>query len=101
MGSNLEGTVYKCLPTTSVMHIANASINYVGDRFMNKRNTAPVPGYSTIDAGIGYRTARAEYRIDGRNLTNRRDVVAESEFGDAQYYRMTAMTVRAGVAIKY
>ena len=81
--------------------IANASINYVGDRFMNKRNTAPVPGYSTIDAGIGYRTARAEYRIDGRNLTNRRDVVAESEFGDAQYYRMTAMTVRAGVAIKY
>jgi iron complex outermembrane receptor protein len=81
--------------------IANASINYVGDRFMNKRNTAPVPGYSTVDAGIGYRTARAEFRIDGRNLTNRRDVVAESEFGDAQYYRMTAMTVRAGMAIKY
>jgi iron complex outermembrane recepter protein len=81
--------------------IANASINYVGDRFMNKRNTAPIPGYSTIDAGLGYRTARAEYRIDGRNLTNRRDVVAESEFGDAQYYRMTAMTVRTGVVIRY
>ncbi len=81
--------------------IGNASINYVGDRFMNKRNTAPVPGYSTVDAGIGFRMARVEYRIDARNLGNRRDVVAESEFGDAQYYRMTAMTVKAGVAIKY
>ncbi len=81
--------------------LCNASINFVGDRFMNKRNTAPVPGYSTVDASVGYRMARAEYRIDGRNLGNRRDVVAESEFGDAQYYRMTAMTVRAGVVIKY
>jgi len=81
--------------------VANASVNYVGERYLNKRNSALAPGYSTVDAGIGYRTARAEYRIDGRNLGDRRDAVAESEFGDAQYYRMTAMTVRAGVAIRY
>jgi iron complex outermembrane recepter protein len=79
----------------------SASVNYVGDRFMNKRNTAPVPGYQTVDAALGWRTGRAEYRIDGRNLGDRRDVVAESEFGDAQYYRMTARAIRLGVAVKY
>lgn len=81
--------------------IGSVSANYVGDRYLNKRNTALAPAYRTIDAGIGYRTARAEYRLDGRNLGDRRDAVAESEFGDAQYYRMTARSVRAGVAIRY
>jgi iron complex outermembrane receptor protein len=81
--------------------IASASVNHVGDRYLNKRNTALAPAYSTVDAALGFRTARAEYRIDGRNLGNRRDAVAESEFGDAQYYRMTAMNVRAGVSLRY
>jgi len=43
----------------------------------------------------------AEIRVDGRNLTDRRDAVSESEFGDAQYYRMPARTIRASVAVKY
>jgi iron complex outermembrane receptor protein len=81
--------------------IANASVNYTGDRYLNKRNTALVPGFSTIDAGIGFRMDRAEFRLDGRNLGDRRDAVSESEFGDAQYYRMTARSIRAGVALKY
>ena len=81
--------------------IANATVNYTGDRYLNKRNTALVPGFSTIDAGIGFRTNRAEYRVDGRNLGDRRDAVSESEFGDAQYYRMTPRSIRAGVVVKY
>jgi iron complex outermembrane receptor protein len=81
--------------------IASAGVNYTGDRYLNKRNTALVPGFSTIDAGVGFRTDRAEFRIDGRNLGDRRDAVSESEFGDAQYYRMTARSIRAGVALKY
>jgi iron complex outermembrane receptor protein len=81
--------------------IANASVNYTGDRYLNKRNTALVPGFSTIDAGIGFRTYRVEYRVDARNLGDRRDAVSESEFGDAQYYRMTARSIRAGVVVKY
>ena len=55
----------------------------------------------TVDAGIGYRTRRAEFRLDGRNLSNRRDPVSESEFGDAQYYRMTPRTMQAGIIISY
>src|ERR1035437_3779611 len=81
--------------------IASAGMNYTGDRFMNMRNTAPLPGFSTFDAGVGYRTGRWEFRLDGHNLGNSRDVVSESEFGDAQYYRMPAQTFRAGVVVKY
>jgi len=81
--------------------IASASLNYSGDRFLNKRNTALVPKFVTVDAGIGYRLRRAELRLDGRNLSNRRDAVSESEFGDAQYYRMPARTLQAAVVLMY
>jgi iron complex outermembrane receptor protein len=76
-------------------------LNYVGSRFLNKRNTAPVEGYATLSMGAGYRTGRWEFRVDGRNLTDRRDAVSESELGDAQYYRMTARRVDAAVAVKF
>jgi len=81
--------------------VAHASVNYTGDRFLNMRNTALAPAFSTVDAGIGYRMDRAELRLDGRNLTNRRDAVAESEFGDAQYYRMPARTIQTGIVLSY
>jgi iron complex outermembrane receptor protein len=81
--------------------IASAGFNYTGDRYLNKRNTALAPSYSTFDAGIGYRADRIEIRVDGKNLGDRRDAVAESEFGDAQYYRMTARTIMAGLVVKY
>ncbi len=81
--------------------VASGNLNYTGDRYLNKRNTALVDGFTTIDAGIGYRMNNAEIRVDGRNLTDRRDAVSESEFGDAQYYRMPARTIRASVAIRY
>jgi iron complex outermembrane receptor protein len=81
--------------------IANAAMNYTGDRYLNKRNTALAPAFSTVDAGIGYRAGRGEFRLEGRNLTNRRDAVSESEFGDAQYYRMPARTIQTGVVVSY
>ena len=76
-------------------------LNYVGSRFLNKRNTAPVEGYVTLSASAGYRSGRWEVRVDGRNLTGRRDAVSESELGDAQYYRMVARRVDAAVAVKF
>ncbi|MEO8449851.1 MAG: TonB-dependent receptor [Gemmatimonadota bacterium] len=85
----------------AVGFLANVTFNYSGDRYLNKRNTALAPKYATVDAGIGYRTRKAEFRLDGRNLSNRRDAISESEFGDAQYYRMTARTVQAGITLTY
>jgi iron complex outermembrane receptor protein len=80
---------------------AHVGFNYTGSRFLNQRNTALAPAFATADAGIGYRLRRAEFRIDGVNLTNRRDAVAESEFGDAQYYRMTPRMIQAGIVVRY
>jgi iron complex outermembrane receptor protein len=78
-----------------------ASVNYTGDRFLNMRNTALAKPFTTVDAGVGFRANRFEFRVDGRNLTDRRDPVSESEFGDAQYYRMPARTIQTGVAVRY
>jgi iron complex outermembrane receptor protein len=86
-------------PSRGILVSANA--NYTGNRYLNKRNTALAPRYVTVDAGLGYRVGRVEVRVDGHNLTDRRDPVSESEFGDAQYYRMPARTVTAGVVLSY
>src|SRR5204863_282572 len=51
---------------------ATATVNYSGDRYLNKRNSALAGAFSTIDVGVGYRTGSAEFRIDGRNLGDRR-----------------------------
>lgn len=69
---------------------AYLTTDYVGKRWLNKRNTAIADSYVTFDAGIGYAWDRWELRLDGYNLSDRRDPVAESELGDAQYYRMQA-----------
>lgn len=81
--------------------LAHVSANHTGDRYLNKRNTALAPAFTTFDAGVGFRIGSTELRVDGRNLGNRRDAVSESEFGDAQYYRMTARTITAGVSMRY
>jgi iron complex outermembrane receptor protein len=81
--------------------LASANLNFTGNRYLNKRNTALAPSFATVDAGVGYRIRRAEFRVDARNLTDRRDAMSESEFGDAQYYRMTARSFRVGVTLDY
>ena len=70
--------------------VAAADVHYVGSRFLDKRNTALADGYAEVSAGLGWRWPRVELRVDGRNLTDRRAPVSESELGDAQYYRLPA-----------
>ncbi len=81
--------------------LLSANLNLTGDRYLNKRNTALAAKFATVDAGVGYRAGRFEVRLDGRNLSNRRDAVSESEFGDAQYYRMPARTFIGAVILTY
>ena len=83
------GVIYG--PATGLM--GNVTVNYVGDRFLNKRNTALAEPFTTVDVGVGWRFARSELRVDARNLTDRRDPVSESELGDGQYYRMTSRSI--------
>lgn len=79
---------------------AEAYANYVGKRWLNKRNTAEAERYATVDASAGTRVGRVDLRVSGRNLTDRRDPVAESELGEAQYYRLPARTVEAAATFR-
>ena len=81
--------------------VASADVQYVGARFLNKRNTALANGYAEISAGLGWRVGHLELRVDGHNLTDRRPAVAESELGDAQYYRLPARRVDATVRARW
>jgi iron complex outermembrane receptor protein len=77
--------------------VASAHVQYVGSRFLNKRNTALADGYAEVSAGLGWRLRHLELRVDADNLTDRRAPVSESELGDAQYYRLPARRVEATV----
>jgi outer membrane receptor protein involved in Fe transport len=81
--------------------VGDVIVKHVGDRFLNKRNTALAGPFTTVDAGAGYRQNRWELRVDGRNLGNRRDPVSESEIGDAQYYRLNARRVDVTFGVRF
>ncbi|HXN21428.1 MAG TPA: TonB-dependent receptor [Candidatus Dormibacteraeota bacterium] len=75
--------------------LAGFDVYYTGRRFLNRRNTALAEGFPDVGITAGYRARRWELRVDARNLGNRRDPVAESELGDAQYYLLPARRVDA------
>ena len=76
-------------------------LNYTGSRFLNMRNTALTPGFVSVDVGAGYRTPRWELRVDGRNLGDRRDPVAESELGESQFYLLPSRRVDASLSFRF
>jgi iron complex outermembrane receptor protein len=80
---------------------ASAELSYVGSRYLDKRNTALAEAYATLAAMVGYRKDRLELRISGRNLTDRRDPVSESELGDAQYYRLFPRRIDATASVRF
>jgi outer membrane receptor protein involved in Fe transport len=80
---------------------ASGEVRYVGSRYLNKRNTALADHYATLTTLVGYRHGRYDVHLAGRNLTDRRDPVAESELGDAQYYRMFGRQFDLGAAVRF
>ena len=75
--------------------------NWVGDRFLNQRNTALAPSYGTWSAALGYSFERFGIRLEGYNLNDTRPPVAESELGDAQYYRLPARSLRVTLDTRF
>jgi catecholate siderophore receptor len=55
---------------------AGAGINYVADRFANPGNTVTLPGYTTVDAMVGYRLAKLDLQLNVNNLFDRRYIVS-------------------------
>src|SRR5262249_14129496 len=58
--------------------LGGVNVYYTGGRFLNKRTTAPVGGFATVNLSAGYRRGAWELRVDAANVGNRRDPVAES-----------------------
>ena len=71
-----------------------AVASYNGPHFLDRLNTVRAGAYTTFDAGVGYRQDAWEVRLDGYNLTDRRDAVAGSELGIDQFYRMPARFIQ-------
>jgi len=80
---------------------ASVEMSYVGDRYLDQRNTALASAYATLGASLGYRKGRWEARVTGRNLTDRRDPVSESELGDSQYYRLFPRRVDVTAGLRF
>ncbi len=72
---------------------ATVVVNYVGRRFLDEENTAPVGGYATLAATLGYRFGRYSIALEGENLTNQRPPVTSSEFGSESFYLLNARTL--------
>jgi iron complex outermembrane receptor protein len=73
--------------------IAHAETNFTGSRYLDKRNTALAPQFTTWGMGIGYRGDRFTIRLDGTNLGNERPPVSESELADKSYYLLEARRI--------
>jgi hypothetical protein len=54
--------------------------------------------FPTVDLS---RTPRWELRVDARNVGDRRDLVAESELGDSEYYLMTSRRVEGSFSLHF
>lgn len=80
---------------------AQAVVQYVGERWLNARNTALAADYTTYGAGVGYRFGDWGVRLDGRNLGDTRPAISESEVGDAQYYRLPARSFELALTRRF
>jgi len=78
-----------------------AMLNYNGTHFLDRLNTARAGGYTTFDAGLGYRHAAWEFRVDAYNLGDRRDPVAGSELGLDQFYLIPARSLQFSVNYEF
>jgi iron complex outermembrane recepter protein len=67
--------------------------SYVGSRFLDEENLAPVGGYTRLDATLGYRFGHYRLAVEGTNLTNQRPPVSASEFGSESFYLLNARTL--------
>jgi iron complex outermembrane receptor protein len=72
---------------------ATVVVNYVGRRYLDEENTAPVGGYATLAATVGYHFGRYSVTLEGENLTNQRPPVTSSEFGSESFYLLNARTL--------
>jgi outer membrane receptor protein involved in Fe transport len=71
-----------------------------GKRALDRDNVAFIDSFSEVDAGVEYEMGRATLTVVGRNLGDHREIVGESEIGDAQFYIAAPRRVNAELTIR-
>ena len=77
------------------------AMRYQGERPFNRRNTFFADPYTEWDAGASWNRAKWRVSVVGRNLSDDRHVVTESEIGDSQFYVAPPARVTAEVAYRF
>lgn len=75
-------------------------VAYVGRRYLDEENAAPVGGYTRLDATLGYATGHYQLSLEGTNLTSQRPPVSASEFGSDSFYRLNARALWVRLAYR-
>ena len=74
---------------------------YQGERPFNRRNTFFADAFTEWDAGVSYDQAHWRVTVVGRNLSDDRHVITESEIGDSQFYVAPPRRVTASVGYRF
>ena len=75
-------------------------VTYVGRRYLDEENLAPVGGYTKLDATVGYAAGHYQLSLEGSNLTNQRPPVSASEFGAESFYLLNARSLWVRLAYR-
>jgi iron complex outermembrane receptor protein len=75
-------------------------VSYVGRRYLDEENVAPVGGYTKLDATLGYAIGHYQLSLEGTNLTNQRPPVSVSEFGGESFYLLNARSLWVRLAYR-
>ncbi len=77
------------------------NLRHQTERPLNRRNTYTTPAFFEMDAGISWDFPHVRVGVTGRNLTDARPPVTESEIGDSQYYIATPRRFLGEVTLKF
>jgi len=75
-------------------------VTYVGRRFLDEENVAPVGGYTKLDATVGYAFGHYQLSLEGTNLSDQRPPVSASEFGSESFYLLNARSLWVRLAYR-
>jgi iron complex outermembrane receptor protein len=78
-----------------------AASRSMGARAFNRRNTFFDTPFTQWDAGVHGDFAKASVSITGRNLSDDRHAIGESDIGDSQFYVSPPRRVSAEVSYRY
>ena len=94
------------LASAGILYTPRQSLNstvvvtYVGRRFLDEQNVAPVGGYTRLDATLGYAFGHYQLSLEGTNLTDQRPPVSASEFGSESFYLLNARSLWVRLAYR-